>query len=151
MSQVTCKVELETRVARKYNIFISHSWAHGDAYDKLISMLERRNNFFFKDYSVPQDDPIHDAPTSRALYDAIKRQMAPASLVLIMAGVYSSYSDWIGQEIKIANEDFKFVKPIVGIKPWANKNVSTVVQDNADVLVGWNTESIVQAIRDYAI
>lgn len=131
-------------MSKVYNLFISHSWSYGDAYDKLIEMLRARRYFQFKDYSVPRDDPIHDAPTSQALYEAIQRQMKPCHVVLIMAGKYATYSTWIKREIKIAKE---YGKPILAIAPWGAQQVSSVVQENADEIVRWNTDSIVDAIR----
>ena len=65
---------------------------------------------------------------------------------LIMAGKYATYSKWIQREIQIANQDYS--KPIVGIRPWANEQVSSVVSNAADKLVAWNTSSIVSAIRE---
>ena len=44
-----------------YNLFISHSWTYGDSYDRLIEMLDDAPNFYYKDYSVPKNDPIHNA------------------------------------------------------------------------------------------
>ena len=58
---------------------------------------------------------------------------------------------WIKKEIRIAKNEFAQAKPILGIKPWANANVSSVVGENADVLVNWNTESIIDAIRTYGL
>ena len=40
---------------RQYNIFISHSWAYTDAYEKLTKMLDADPRFNYKDYSVPKD------------------------------------------------------------------------------------------------
>ena len=137
-------------MAKTYNLFISHSWAYADAYEKLIKLLQEKPYFTFNNYSVPKDDPIHRAPNSAALYNAIKKQMAPCSVVLILAGVYATYSTWIKKEITIATDEFSTRKPIVGIRPWASEAVSTVVQENASELVGWNTDSIVTAIRDLA-
>jgi len=54
----------------------------------------------------------------------------------------------VQREIRIAKQDYS--KPIVAIRPWANEQVSSVVSDNADRLVGWNTDSIVSAIRELA-
>ena len=68
-----------------------------------------------------------------------------------MAGKYSTYSKWINKEIDIAKNGFSNPKPIVGIKPWASIQVSSVVKNNADIMVGWNTNSIVQAIKDYSL
>ena len=128
------------------SLFISHSWAYGDAYEKLIGLLDASPNFLYRNYSVPKDDPVHNAPNVAALYEAIKNQMVFCDVVLIMAGKYATYSKWIQREIQIAKGDYS--KPVVGIKPWANEQVSSVVSDAADRLVGWNTSSIVSAIRE---
>ena len=128
------------------NLFISHSWAYGDAYDRLVRMLNDAPRFQYSNYSVPKNDPVHNAPSQRALYDAIKAKVRFCDVVIIMAGVYSTYSEWINKEIQIAKTDFS--KPIRAVKPWANKRVSKVVADNADRIAAWNTNSIVSAIRE---
>jgi len=135
---------------KTYNLFISHSWSYGDQYDRLEELLQNRGYFDFKNYSVPQDDPIHTSGTDKELRQAIYNQILPCSVVLILAGVYASHSKWIKVEIDIAKKDFPTPKPIVAIKPWGSERTSTVVKDNADCVVGWNTNSIVEAIRDLA-
>ncbi len=106
--------------------------------------------FHFKDYSVPRDDPIHGASSSRALYKAIKKHMAPCHVVLVLAGVYATYSSWIRREIRIAKLEFARPKPIIAVRPRGNEKISRIVARNADEVVGWNTESIVSAIRRWA-
>lgn len=133
-----------------YNLFISHSWSYGDAYDRLVKMLDDANYFYYKNYSVPKDDPIHNVPNSGALYNAIKNQMSPCHAVLILAGVYATYSDWINNEIKISKNEFYKSKPILAIQPWGSEKTSQVVKDNADLIVGWNTDSIIKGIRELA-
>jgi hypothetical protein len=130
-----------------YNLLISHSWKYSDAYDKLVALLTNRGYFDFRNYSVPRIDPIVDAVGDVALERAIRDQMRPCHVVLILAGVYSTYSKWINKEIALAKD---FGKPIIGINPWGATNTSTVVQDNADRMVNWNADSIVQAIRELA-
>lgn len=132
---------------KTYNLFFSHSWAYGDTYDRLIELLNDRGYFAFRDYSVPKNDPIHNAPTSRALYQAIERQIAPASVVIILAGVYSSYSTWINNEIKIAKD---YQKPIIAVEPWGSERTSEVVKKAANIIVKWQTDSLVSAIRALA-
>ena len=128
------------------NLFISHSWTYTDAYEKLVDLLDAAPNFQHKTYSVPKDDPVHNAPNVDALYQAIKNQMVFCDVILIMAGKYATYSKWIQREIQIAKKEFS--KPIVGIRPFAHEQVSSVVSEVADRLVGWNTSSIVSAIRE---
>ena len=134
---------------KQYNIFISHSWAYGDAYEKLIKMLDGDSRFNYKNYSVPKDDPIHKAPNSQALTQAIQNQMRFCNVIIILAGVYSTYSNWINKEITLA-KGFSNPKPILAIEPWASEKTSTVVKKYADKIVKWNTSSIVDGIRDLA-
>ena len=108
-----------------YNLFISHSWAYTDYYQRLIGLLDSAPYFYYKNYSVPKDDPIHNAPNDYQLRAAIKNQMQHASCVLILAGVYASYSKWINIEISLAQE---MGKKIIAIEPWASKHTSTVVK-----------------------
>lgn len=128
------------------SLFISHSWSYRDAYEKLLALLNAAPNFQYRNYSVPKDDPVHNAPNVDALYKAIKNQMVFCDVVLIMAGKYATYSKWIQREIQIAKQDYS--KPIVAIRPWDTEQVSSVVSEAADRMVGWNTSSIVSAIRE---
>jgi len=137
-------------MAATHNLFISHSWAYSDAYDRLTNLLSSRGYFFYNNHSVPINDPIHTNGTDKQLYDAIYNKMYGCHVVLIIAGVYSSYSKWIDKEIKIAKSDFSTPKPIIAIEPWGSERTSKIVTDIADITVGWNTESIINAIRKYS-
>ena len=74
----------------------------------------------------------------------------PVASVLIMAGVYATYSKWIDKEIILAKESFESPKPIIAIEPWGSEKTSVLVKQAADRIVGWNTDSIVGAIRELA-
>ena len=126
-------------------LFISHSWSYGDAYTRLCNLLNNASYFSYHNYSVPQDDPIHNAPNQQALRDAITRQMNTTQIVLVIAGVYATYSKWINIELNLAKRYFN--KPVLGIKPYAQTNVSSVVRNDADLIANWNTDSIVGCIR----
>ncbi len=135
-------------MSKTYHIFISHSWSYSDAYEGLIKLLDKDPNFSYSDYSVPQNDPIHNAGTSKELYNAIKAQVSKASVVIIMAGVYSTYSKWINKEIEIAQTEFLIPKPIIAVEPWASEKTSAKVKDAANKIVGWNSSSIINAIKE---
>lgn len=131
-----------------HHIFISHSWNYSNQYYNLVGLLENyaaTHQFDFVNYSVPKDDPVHTNGTDRELRQKIKNHMRPAQVVIILAGVYSSYSKWIKKEIDIAQSDFS--KPILAVKPRGTGRTSRLVTEAADELVAWNTKSIVAAIR----
>ncbi len=133
-----------------YNLFISHSWGYSDAYDGLVKLLDAKPYFSYRNYSVPKDEPIHTTGTDKDLYEAIKRKIQPTQVVVILAGVYATHSKWINKEIDIAQNAFTTATPILAIQPWGAEKTSKVVKDAADKIVGWNTDSIVVAIRDLA-
>lgn len=128
----------------RVRLFISHAWAYNDQYDSLLKLLEERPFFDFYNHSVPQHDPLN-AQTVRELEDKLRNQMRSCQVVIVLAGVYATYRDWIRKEIKIAVE---YGKPLVGVRPWGQDRISQVVQDSADKIVGWNADSVVSAIRE---
>ncbi|MGI6506997.1 MAG: TIR domain-containing protein [Saccharofermentanales bacterium] len=129
-----------------YNLFISHSWAYGNEYERLVTLLNAKPYFYYKNYSVPKDDPIHRVGSDRELRNAIREKIRPTSCVLILAGVYATYSKWINIEIELAKE---MGKRIIAIEPWGSERTSSAVKNAADKIVKWNTDSIVGAIRGY--
>jgi hypothetical protein len=134
-------------MANTHNLFISHAWVYSDAYDGLIKLLDARTYFSYRNYSVPKNDPVHNANNDKQLNEAIKRKMQPCHVVVILAGVYSTYSKWINKEINLAGSGFTTDKPILAVEPWGSEKTSKVVKDAADLIVKWNTESIVSGIR----
>lgn len=87
--------------AYQIHVFISHSWAYSGHYETLEDWIfntkwrQGQASLIFRDYSVPKYDPIHDAPTVRALRDAIFNQIARCHVVVIPLGMYVNYSKWI--------------------------------------------------------
>ncbi|MCY4174463.1 MAG: TIR domain-containing protein [Cyanobacteria bacterium MAG CAR3_bin_5] len=136
-------------MTRTYNLFISYSWKHEGHYHGLENLLK---SFGFNNYSVPKDDPIHNAGNDTQLQQAIKNQISPCSAVIVLAGVYATYSKWINKEIDLAKGGlakggFIKPKPVISVRPWSNRRISQTVRDAADRLVGWNTQSVIGAIK----
>jgi len=129
---------------RTFNLFVSHSWNYSDAYKKFTNLLNNRSYFSYKNYSVPPENPIIGARTDKQLEQAIENKIKAVSVVIIMAGKYSTYSKWINKEIVIAQ---RLGKPILAVKPFGASQISSVVRSAADLECNWNTESIVNAIR----
>lgn len=133
----------------RIHLFISHSWAYSGHYAKLYEWIFANGwrygqaKLLFSDYSVPKDDPIHTAPSDTELQEAINRKIARSHVVVIPTGMYVNYSKWINKEIDGAT---KKNKPILGVNPWGQLRVSSVVASVADKTVGWNKKSVVRAI-----
>jgi hypothetical protein len=136
---------------KTYDLFLSHAWRYNDDYYNLEKMLKQAPLFYWRNYSVPKHDPLIDPNTlvGRAkLIELLDGQVKPVNCVLILGGMYAAHSDWIKKEIEIAKS---YKKPIIGVYPWGQQNMPLVVQNAANELVGWNTSTIVAAIRRHSI
>lgn len=128
---------------RTYNIFISHAWAYRDEYHRLVALLNAAPNFQWANYSVPDHDPLAGGSSAK-LKAELNNQMRFAQVVVAMAGVYATHSDWMQEEFDIAKN---FGRPIIGVYLFGSQRASAVVQKNADEMVNWSTASVVDAVR----
>ena len=124
---------------KNFNLFISHSWNYNDSYTRLKNLLESRSYFSFRKYSVQSDEPKNN-------WTEIENNIKWSSIVILIAGMYASYSSSIKKELRLAK---KYSKPTLAIIPWGSGK-SSDLKNECDCVVGWNTESIVKAIRDLA-
>ena len=131
------------------HVFISHSWAYSDHYDTLSSWIFEKSwsvgqaSLDLRDFSVPKDDPIHDAPTERELREAIYNQIKRSHVIVIPTGMYASYSEWIQKEI---DGSIEYEKPILAVNPWGQQRTASVVSGAAAMTVGWNSQSVIKGI-----
>jgi hypothetical protein len=136
---------------KTYDIFISHAWRYSDDYKRLVELLNEAQNFKWRNYSDPKHDPVidpDDEVSREKLVEELEEQIRPTNCVIVISGMYVAYRYWIQKEIDIATH---YRKPIIGVKPWGQERTPQKVQDVAVEIVGWNTDSIVSAIRRYAL
>ena len=131
---------------RNRMIFISHAWQYSEHYWTIVKWLNEAPNFSWSNCSVPNHDSLPDK-TSAGLSRGMTRQITPAQVVILLGGMYAAHSDWINYEISEAQ---RMGKTIIGVRPWGQERVPLAVQ-NASIcpVVGWNSASVVQAVRLY--
>lgn len=133
-------------MAKDYKVFISHSWSHIDDLKNLRNLLEQRGYFNVDFQEVTPDKPINSENTYY-IRKRLKERISESDIVLGIAGVYASYSEWMEWELQTA-ENLNI--PVVGVIPRGQERISQTVKKYAKDTVRWNTESIVNAIRIYA-
>ncbi len=133
-------------MAKNYKIFISHSWSHSSDLTSLQKLLNSRGYFNVEFTEVSKDVPI--TSTNAAYLKArLKSKISSSDVVLALAGVYASHSEWMPWELDTAKS---LNIPIIGIIPSGQERISQEVYSRSVVDVKWNTESIVEAIRNHA-
>jgi hypothetical protein len=132
-------------MAKTYTIFISHSWAYIEDLNNLKNLLENRGYLNVQFEEATPDVPINSDNASY-IRKRLKQKISNSDVVLGIAGIYASYSEWMTWELDKALE---LRKPIIGVVPRGAERISTVVSSRANEVVRWNTESIVAAIRKW--
>jgi len=132
-------------MAKNYKIFISHSWSYPDDLIKLRGLLEERGYFNVVFQEAGNDVPIN-SENAAYIKKVLKAKITDSDVVLAIAGMYASYSDWIAWEVETA---YLNDIPVIGVIPRGQERISATVTKYSTVDVRWNTESIIDAIRMY--
>ena len=132
-------------MAGKHNVFVSHRH-EDDALVSALGTLLAGKNVTIRDASINSDEPNN---ASNAAY--IKTQiLAPninwAGKVIVLITPDTKNHPWVDWEIEYAE---KQGKEIIGI--WApgsaGCDVPTPLEQHADSLVGWDSDSIIRALN----
>jgi len=128
-----------------YHIFISHAWGYSSHYETIKNWInnDRYLSSNWSDYSIPVYNPV-DAHSKRELKQKITNKINLSNVVIILAGMYATHSEWIDYEI---DEAVRLGKYIIGVRPWGQERMPVKIQSNANVMVGWNSSSVIAAIK----
>lgn len=133
-------------MAKNYKIFISHSWSYSSDLTDLQNLLNSRGYFNVEFIGTSFDASVNstNAPYIKA---RLKSKILSSDVVLALAGLYASHSDWMPWELDTAKS---LGIPIIGVIPRGQERISQEVYSRSVVDVKWSTESIVDAIRNHA-
>ena len=130
---------------KEYHVFISHSWAHISDLENLRYLLQQKGYFNVEFEEVTPDYPIN-SQNADYIKRRLKQKISKSNIVLGIAGMYASYSEWMQWELDTAID---LGINIVGVIPRGQERISSVVRGKAEEIVRWNTDSIVTAIRKH--
>ena len=133
-------------MVKTYKLFISHRWEYDNLLQNLKNLLNERGYFSAEYYQIEKDCPINSKNAS-VIKANITKRLKESDVVLAIAGVSASYSEWMQWEMDKASE---LGLKIVGVIPRGNERISQEVYKRSVEDVRWNTESVVEAIRKYS-
>lgn len=134
-------------MARDFKVFISHAWDYTNDLINLQKLLNERGYFNVEFLEASKKVPINSA-NAGYVKSVLKKRILDSNIVLALAAVYASHSDWMIWELDTA---YNNSIPIIGVIPRGQTNISNEVNKRSKENVRWNTESIVAAIRKWAI
>jgi hypothetical protein len=133
-------------MAKTYSLFISHSWDHDDVLQNLKNLLDSRGYFPAEYTQIEKDCPIN-SERAWVVKANITKRLEQSDVVLAIAGIFASHSDWMQWEMDKAKG---LGLNVIGVVPWGQEHISQEVYNRSVVDVRWNADSIVDAIRKYS-
>lgn len=133
-------------MAKTYSLFISHSWDYDDTLKNLKDLLDSRGYFPAVYTQVEKDCPINSEKAA-VIKANITKRLNESDVLLAIAGLYASYSEWMQWEMDKAKE---LGLNVIGVIPRGQERISKEVSNRSVIDVRWNADSIVTAIREYS-
>ena len=126
-------------------IFVTHCWETSDDYLRVFEYLESQRNFFYHNYSTPEQRPQGD---KEALRENLRKQIAPCEAVIGLSSLFDAHQELLTFQLLFAGASHK---PVILMKPFgARKEVPKAILDLANELVDWDERALVDAIRRQA-
>ncbi|MGH8219644.1 MAG: hypothetical protein ACREUT_13935 [Steroidobacteraceae bacterium] len=131
--------------ANPIRLFVAHLWEAGEDYLRVFEYLESAPNFFYKNFSTPEQRPVGD---KEALKEDLRRQIAPAEAVVGLASLFERDRDLSTFQLLYAQA---CQKPVILLKRFGeSRPVPKPLADLADEVVDWDERALVDAVRRQA-
>lgn len=124
-------------------LYAVHGWHRDEDYARLFEYIESADNFFYRALSDPDAvSPQGDGVAARRslISDALKE----AECVVCSAGTWERFNDWARYTVESAR---RLDLPVVVIEHFGPKDMDVRLKGFAAETVGWDSRSIVDAIR----
>ncbi|EXU76887.1 TIR domain-containing protein [Erwinia mallotivora] len=129
---------------KSYHVFISHCWDYNDALNNLKDKLNKEADLIASYEEVTVDKPVNSEDATY-IKRVLREKIKSSDVFIVVAGMYTCHSEWMQWEIETA---VKNQIPVIGIRPHGSLRIPKVVTDNAKIIVGWYTPSIITAIQE---
>ncbi len=126
-------------------IFVTHCWEAGDDYLRVFEYLESQRNFFYRNFSTPEQRPQGD---KEALRENLRKQIAPSEAVIGLSSLFDTHQEFLTFQLLFAQASHK---PVILMKPFGTRReVPKAILDLASEVVEWDERALVDAIRRQA-
>lgn len=124
-------------------LYAVHGWQQDEDYVRLFEYIESADNFFYRSLSDPNaQSPQGDGAVARRAL--INDALTQAECVVCTAGTWERFNDWARFTVETARS---LDVPVVAIEHFGPKNMDIRLKGHAAETVGWDSRSIVDAIR----
>ena len=131
--------------ANPVRLFVTHAWETSDDYLRVFEYLESSRNFFYRNYSTPEQRPGGD---KEALREDLRRQISPVEGVIALSSLFDTHRELLVFQLLYSQANHK---PVILMKPFGTgKEVPKEILDLANEVVDWDERALVDAVRRQA-
>ena len=125
------------------NVFVSHYHEDEDNIKRMKDLLG--DDYSIRNYSVTSEK-YNNASNKEYIQSLLRPLINQASTFICLIGPNTHDSDWVNWEL---DQAFKQGKRIIGVYLWGAKDsdIPPALEDAADAMVGWNHDTILDAIN----
>lgn len=125
------------------NVFVSHYHEDEDNIKRMKDLLG--DDYSIRNYSVTSDK-YNNAHSKEYIKSMLRPLINQASTFICLIGPNTHDSEWVNWEVEQA---LKQGKRIIGVYLWGAKDsdIPPALEDAADAMVGWNHDTILDAIN----
>ena len=126
-----------------FRVFVTHLFQENEDYRRVFEYLESRDNFFYVNYSNPENVPASGG--GEAIKEELRTQMKSAEVVILPLAIHEGNPSLVDFQLDYAQAS---KKPILGIQAFgATVAVDKAVLDRCDDIVEWNERTIISGIK----
>jgi hypothetical protein len=127
-------------------LYVVHGWHQDEDYVRLFDYLESADNFFYRSMSSPEArSPEGEGVIARRAL--VEEALKNTECVVCPASTWELCNDWARFTVEAAR---RRLLPIVAIEHFGPKDMDPVLKGRASQVVGWDSRSIIDAIRHLA-
>jgi hypothetical protein len=135
--------ELTVSEKNPFRVFVFHVFQENEDYQRVFEYLESRDNFFYMNYSNPENMPASGG--TEAIKEELRNQMKDAEVVILPLAMSEVNSDLIDFQLDYAQAS---KKPVLGIQSFGGTvAINKLVLDRCDDVIEWNERTIISSIK----
>ena len=140
-----CQTRPRMSQANPIRLFITHAWQVSDDYLRVFEYLESARNFFYKNFSTPEQPVTGD---KEALREDLRRQISPVECVIALSSLHETHRELLTFQLLYAQAS---KKPVILMRPFGGGHEPPkAIVDLANEIVPWDERALVDAIRVHA-
>jgi hypothetical protein len=127
-------------------VFVTHCFEEGDDYMRVFEYLESARNFYYRNCSLPDSKPSLASP--EAVREELRKQMAPAEVIVALTGLYQVQQDLFLFELNCAKANDK---PVVLLPLFGREQPKIKALDGlVDETIAWDERALVDSVKRQA-